>query len=333
MKLKLITITLCLVTLISCKEKEEHPLSLTIYSSRKKSLSVPLFKRFEEKTKIKLKIKNGKSTALSNIITLEGENSPADLIFSQDASNLGILAKKKLLLPLPSKILKNVFPQFKSPYNLWVGTSGRARVFVYDSNKITEDNLPKSIQDLTNPKWEGKIGWAPLNGSFQSHISALIKTFGEQKVTSWLLAMKNNKTKSYPKNTPIVKATINGEIIGGLVNHYYLHKIQKDSKKGQNVKNHYFTDEKSSLINVSGVAIIKSTKKYELAQKFVEFLLSEEAQKFFTDKNYEYPTIKNIPINKSLKDIPTLSLPNINLSKIDNIQKTIKLLKETKVIE
>ena len=233
---------LAATTIVACSKKEDNATTtaptveavskeLTIYSGRKKSLSTPLYKQFEEKTGIKIIVKEGKTTALANLILEEGEKTVADLFFAQDSSNLGALSAAGRLQTLPKEILAKVDKRYSGPKGDWIGTSGRARVLVYNTDMLKPEQLPKSILELTSPIWKSKVGWAPKNGSFQSHTTAMRHLIGEEKTKLWLEGMVANDAKVYPKNSPIVAAVARGEIPCGLVNHYYLFKKQASSKE------------------------------------------------------------------------------------------------------
>jgi iron(III) transport system substrate-binding protein len=97
----------------------------------------------------------------------EGANSPADVYYGQDAGALGALAKAGRFTPLPEDVLNQVEPRFRSPEGFWIGTSGRARTVVYNTNELAEANLPDDMFGFCAPEWQGRIGWAPTNGSFR----------------------------------------------------------------------------------------------------------------------------------------------------------------------
>lgn len=307
---------------------------LLVYTGRKAKYANELFELFESQTGIKIISKEGKTVELANIILREGEHSPADLFFAQDSSNLGALSAAGKLDVLPEDILTKVDVRYHSPRGDWIGTSGRARVFVYNTNLVKADDLPGSISDLAHPRWKDNLGWAPTNASFQAHVTAMIKVDGLEKTAQWLKAMKANGIKDYPKNTPIVKAVAEGKIAGGLVNHYYLYRVRVDMKEADQVENHFFDDGDSGLfVNISGIAILKSSQKKDLARDFVRFLLSEEAQTFYKEKNFEYPLAAGVDAYSELKPLDKINPIDIDLGDLDQVEETEKLLEETGALE
>ena len=317
--------------LISCSDNEKK--SITIYSGRKTSLSEWIFKKFEKETGIKIKKKVAPTQSLVNLILAEKSNSPADLFYAQDASSLSLLSQKELLSPINKNILKKAFQHYQSKNKDWVGASGRLRVLVYNSQKVKKNELPKTIFDLQDSKWKGKVGWAPENSSFQSHIAYMIGKIQKNKILNWLKKMKQNKTKVYPKNTPIVEAVIRGEISLGLVNHYYLYKINEKFKKSTPAKNYVFPNgDLGTFMNISGLGILKHSKKKQLAEKFIKFVLKDDIQKLFQENNYEFPVSKGSHKGLILEDLGLIKQQAISFEKIGKLKDVYELLKKSKVL-
>ncbi|MGB9738371.1 extracellular solute-binding protein, partial [Chloroflexus sp.] len=198
----------------------QTPAKLVVYSGRSESLVGPFFTQFTEATGIPVEVRYGDTAELAATILEEGANSPADLFFAQDAGALGALAAADVLIPLPTDVLNQVEARFRSSDGRWVGISGRARVVVYNTNKLTEADLPRSITGFVDPQWRGRVGWAPTNGSFQAFITAMRVQLGEEATRKWLEGMIANEVKTYERNAAIVQAVAAGEIDVGFVNHY-----------------------------------------------------------------------------------------------------------------
>ncbi len=309
---------------------------LTIYSGRNESLIGPLLEQFTEDTGIEVEILYGGTSAVANQILTEAENSPADVFIAQDGGALGALAAAEMLSELPDEILDRVVDSaFVSPDDVWVGLSGRARVLVYSPELLEEMNLelPESILDLTSEEWNGLVGWAPTNASFVSNVTAMRLLLGEEEAATWLADMIENGVLAYAKNTPIVQAVIDGEIVVGLVNHYYLFRFLAEDPK-ITASLHFFPDgDAGSLINVAGAAILKTSDQPELALQLVEYLLSDSAQEYFASTTYEYPLVETV---KPLVDLPALSdieAPEIDLSNLDDLQGTLEMIEESGALD
>jgi iron(III) transport system substrate-binding protein len=308
---------------------------LIIYSGRNENLVGPLIEQFKEQSGIDVQVRYGDTAEMAATILEEGDNSPADLFFAQDAGALGALAQEGRFVELPTALTEPVEARFRSPENLWVGISGRARVLVYNTDLVSEADLPASVFDLTREEWRGQVGWAPSNGSFQSFVTALRKVAGEEATQTWLEGMIANEVQVYPNNNAIVTAVGAGEIAIGLVNHYYLYQFIKEQGEGFPARNHYFpAGDVGAMVNVAGVGILASGTNQEAAQQFVEFLLATEAQQYFATQTNEYPlTSAEIEINPMLKPLSEIVTPEIELSNLSDLQGTLTMLQDVGALE
>ena len=235
---------------------------------------------------------------------------------------------------LPETILTKVPSSFRDAEGFWVATSGRARVLAYSPERVKMEELPESIFDLTQPMWKGRVGWAPTNASFQAFVTSLRVQVGEEKTKEWLLGMKANGVKKYAKNTPIIEALAAGEIDAGLPNHYYLLRFKKTDANYPVAQTFFKASDPGNLVNIAGVGVLKSTKNKEAALKFVEFLLSTEAQQYFTSDVFEYPVTEGVTQNENLVPLSELiqAAPVFNLNNMDDLDGTVKLLQAVEVL-
>ena len=150
-------------------------------------------------------------------------------------------------------------------------------------------------------RWTGRLGWAPGNGSYQAHVSALRDIWGEEKTRTWLAGIQSIEPKVYDKNSPQVKAVANGEIDIGWVNHYYLHRLQETEPDLQAANYHFPTaGDAGNLMMLSGVAMVQHADNAAAAETFIRFLLSDQAQTWFTQKGFEYPTVEGVELHPDL---------------------------------
>ncbi len=331
--MKLFAVLATLVTalaLAGCGGDDSTNKSLTVYSGREEELVQPLIDKFEEKTGITVDVRYGESAELAATIAEEGGNSPADVFFSQDPGSLGAVAGE--LAELPQETLDRVAERFRDSDGKWVGTSGRTRVLAYNTNALSEDQVPDSVFDLTDPAWKGKIGIAPTNASFQAFVTAMRLSVGEEKTKQWLVDLKKNEPKTYEKNTPIVEALATGEIDLGLVNHYYLYLVKAEEPDAP-IANHFLAKgDPGALVSVAGAGALASAANKEGAQQFIDFLLSDEGQRFYTEsaEEAEYPLVDGIPAKEGLPAIETLEGPDVDLSTFGSeLSSTLELLRET----
>ena len=311
-----------------------HAETITLYSGRSKSLVDPIIQQFEKETGIEVKVSYANTTQLAAKLLTEGKKSPAALFWAQDAGALGAVSKEKLFEKLPKSILNKVPKTFRHDDGYWIATSGRARVLADSPERVKMEDLPESVFDLTQSKWRGKVGWAPLNASFQAFVTAMRGQVGEKRTEKWLRDMKDNGTKTYPKNTPIIEALDAGEIDLGLPNHYYLFRFKKGNSKFPVEQTFFKAKDAGNLVNVAGIGLLKSSDNKKTALKFIEYLLSAKAQQYFVSEVFEYPVIEGVIPNTNLLPLEELLkiVPKFDLNEMDDLEGTIKLLRRADIM-
>jgi iron(III) transport system substrate-binding protein len=307
--------------------------SLVIYSGRSEELVGPIFEQFEERSGVDVQVRYGETAELAATILEEGENSPADLFFAQDPGALGALDDEGRLTQLPEDILGRVPAEFRADDGDWVGTSGRARVVAYNTEQLQEGDLPGSIFDFTASEWEGRIGWAPTNGSFQAFVTALRVLEGEDRAREWLEGIEANDPMAYPDNLSAVEGVASGEVDVAFVNHYYLFQVREERGDDLPAANYYFEGgDPGALVLAAGGGVLDTAANPEAGQEFLEFALSDEAQQYFADETYEYPLVDGVEINEELPPLSDIQSPQVDLSNLDDLGGTLELLQETGVL-
>lgn len=303
---------------------------LVVYCGRGKSLVGPLLERFTEKTGIETEVRYAGSTDLASLLITEGRRTPADVFFSQDPGALGAVADRGLLAELSGEILRQVDAAFRSPDGKWVGMSGRARVIAWSTERLSEGEVPESVFTLTEPKWRGRVGWAPPNASFQLFVTAMRHVHGEATTRRWLEAMQANDVQEYPKNRPIIQAIADGEIDLGLVNHYYLSGFRRSQGSDFPVENKYPTGDVGGLMSVAGAGVLATSDQTRDAERLVQFLLSDEAQRYFANETGEYPLVDGVASPEGAPPRPEVSGATVaDLGDLSDLQGTLRLLRET----
>jgi len=323
-----LTLLLGLLLLAGCGGGADGP--LTVYSGREEELVAPLFDRFTEETGIEVEVRYGDSAELAATIGEEGENAPADVFFAQDPGSLGAIDAQ--LRELPEEILERVPERFRDANGRWVGTSGRTRVLVYSTDEVEADDLPASVLDLTDAVWRDRVGIAPTNASFQAFVTGMRLALGDDDTREWLEALRANGAKTYEKNTPIVEAVAAGEIDVGLVNHYYL-ALVKEEQPDAPIANHLFEPgDAGNLVSVAGAGVLASSDQESDARAFVEFLLTEDAQRFYVDEaeEAEYPLVESVSASPGLVPLEEIDGPDVELTSFGpELEATLELLRET----
>ena len=303
---------------------------LVIYSGRQENLVGDLIEGFEKDSGIKVSVRYGNTAQLAAQLMEEGERTKADVYLSQDGGALGALAKAKMLTTLPQPVLEKVPAQYRAKDGTWVGTSGRARVIVYDPKQVPEADVPDSVFELTDPKWKGKVGIAPSNASFESFVTAIRVLKGDEVARKWLKDMKANDVETYDNNIAILNATKKGVLKLGLINHYYWYEQVAEEGKDKVPARLKFLPggDPGALVNVAGVGILDGSDHADEARKFAEYLLSEKGQKYFADRTKEYPLVAGVPTAKDLPALDTLQNPDIDLSDLDTLEQTLTMIED-----
>ena len=301
--------------------------SLTVYSGRSEKLVADLYTQFTSDTGIEVEVRYGDSGELAGQILTEGNATPADVFFSQDAGALGAVSAADLFVELEESVLNRVAAKYRSELNTWVGTSGRARVVIFNPTLVAIP--PTSIDDLVDPQWSGKIGFAPTNASWQSFVTALRVLRGEDEARTWLEAFAANNPVAYEKNGAVRDAVNAGEVALGLVNHYYLYeKIAAEGAENVVAQNQYLPGDIGGLVNVAGIGVLKNSDNSAGSQCFASYLVSDIAQKYFVEKSFEYSLVEGIAPFDGLPTLEELNPPSIDLSDLNSIAETQELLND-----
>jgi iron(III) transport system substrate-binding protein len=316
-------------------EVPADPGRLVVYSGRSEALVAPIITQFAEASGVAVDVRYGSTAEMAATLLEEGANSPADVFFAQDPGGLGAVAQAGMFAALPGDLLSKVPERFRSPEGRWIGISGRARVVVYNTDRLKPEDLPADIADFTAAKWAGRIGWAPANGSLQAMVTAMRAQWGDDKTREWLEGIQTNQPKVFEGNAPIVEAVASGEIDIGFVNHYYLYRYLSEQGEGFKARNHFLTGGgPGSLIMVAGAGRLASGKNAANALRFLHFMLSPVAQQYFSAQTFEYPLVEGVlnPLGlPPLAELDALAL-SIDMAKLDDLQGTTKLMQTVGVL-
>ena len=305
----------------------DDPGELIIYSGRGESLVDPIIQQFQGATGIDVRVKYAGTGALAATLLEEGANSPADVFYAQDPG--GLAAVSGMLTTLPGDIIELTPEWARAEDGHWVGITGRARVVVYGTDDMTEADLPDDLWGFTEPRWRGRVGWAPTNGSFQAMVTALRAGWGEERTEEWLRAMLDNDVQVYPKNTPQVAAAAAGEIDAGLVNHYYLYRFIAEEGEDFGARNaHLRGAGPGAIVLVSGAGILKTAENAENAEAFIRFLLSKVGQQYFAGSTFEYPMVDDVRTSVLLTPLDDIRQPGITLADLSDLAGTQALLQK-----
>ena len=300
---------------------------ITVYNAQHESLTKEWIDGFTAETGIKVTMRQGSDTELSNQIIQEGEASPADVFLTENSPAMTQVENAGLFADVDEATITQVPEEFRPSTGKWTGIAARSTVLVYDKNKLTEDQLPKSMLDLANPEWKGKWAASPSGADFQAIVSALLELKGEAATEEWLKGMKEN-FKAYKGNSTAMKAVNAGEVDAALIYHYYYYGDQaKTGENSNNVTPYYFKNQDpGAFVSVSGGGVLKTSKNQEAAQEFLKYVTGKKGQEILKDgTSFEYAIASDVPANEKLVPIAELQAPTVDPAKL-NSEKVTELM-------
>ncbi|MFD4676011.1 iron ABC transporter substrate-binding protein [Lentzea sp. NPDC058450] len=309
---------------------------ITVYSGRSENLVKPLLEAFSKQTGIAVETRYAGTSAMATQLLEEGDKSPADVFFAQDAGALGAVAKAGLFVAQPSDVTGKVPEVYRAKSGEWVGVTARARVLVHNPETTPPADLPKSVFELTDAKWKGKVGVAPTNASFQAFVTAVTVQHGEAKAQEFLKGLAANEPQIRDGNAKIMEEVESGKIAVGLINHYYLGELAKEQGKAPDAlksRLHFFPGgDSGALVNIAGVGVLKRAAQDADVRTFVDYLLGAEGQKYFVEKTFEYPVVAGVAAPAFVPALDSLNVPKVDLNDIDDLASTVKLIKDSGLV-
>lgn len=302
---------------------------LVVYNAQHETLAKAWIDGFTRDTGIKVTVRNGDDSEMSNQILQEGDASPADVFLTENSPAIVQVANAGRLAPIDAETLKEVAAPFRPASGNWIGIAARSTVFVYNKNKLKAADLPKSLLDLADPSWKGRWAASPTGADFQAIVSALLSLKGEEATLNWLKAMKTNFT-AYRGNGAALKAVNAGQIDGGIIYHYYWFTDQaKTGENSSNVALHYFKhQDPGAFVSTSGGGVLASSKHKKEAQEFLKWIVGKGGQDVLKNGNsFEYAVGEGADSNPKLVPIKDLDAPVVDTSKL-NSEKVIELMTE-----
>ncbi len=333
MKLRLAGLALLTSTILSGPALAQS--KLTLYSAQHEQVIDMLTAAFTKQTGIAVQVHEGEGPEIAAQVLQEGADSPADVFFTENSPELILLDEKGLLAPVAPKTLQAVPAKYNATTGDWLGVLARENVLAYDPALIQPSALPASLLDLAKPEWQGKVAIAPSDADFLPLVSAVIKQYGQDKALAWLKGLKANG-KIYQDDESVVAAVDRGAVATGIINNYYWARLEtaQGAAKTPSRIHHFTNGDIGGLINVSGAAVLKSSKNQPAAQKFLAFLVSPAVQTMLanTDVDFEYPLVPGIAPNKLLQPFAQLQPPAVDVAKLGDDQAAGQLLQQAGLI-
>lgn len=338
--MKLLTGSL-LVTLLSLSSftanAEPKEDILHIYSSRHYNTDEALYDNFTQQTGIEIQRVDGKADALIARLEQEGKASPADLFITVDSGRLWRAQQSGLFQPVNSEILNQKIPaNLKDLEGNWYGFSKRARVILYNTDKVAADEI-KTYNDLTDPKWKDRVCTRSASNIYNlSLMASFVSRETSEAATEWAKGVLNNLArKPQGGDTDQIRAVAAGICDVALVNsYYYFRLIRSDKQADQHVvanTNIIFPDQEKNgtHINISGAGVLAHADNKQAAVKFLEYLSSDQAQAYFANGNNEYPVVENISMPAELAPYKDFKAQDINVTEFGVHQKEAQMIFDT----
>ncbi len=309
--------------------------SLTLYSAQHEQTVDLLTKAFTKETGIDVKVHTGEGPELASQLVKEGASSPADVFLTENSPELEFLSEKGLLAKVAPATLARVPAQYSGSAGDWVGVVARENVLAFNTCMIQEQALPASLLDLAKPEWKGKIAIAPTDADFLPLVGAVVALKGRPAALEWLKGLHDN-AMIFDDDEGVVAAVDRGAAATGIINNYYWARLRME-KGAANMKSaihHFAGGDVGALMNVSGAAVLKSSRNQAGAQKFLAFLVSKAAQEMISklDITFEYPLVTGVAANPILKPMSELQPPSLTLKQLGDDRDAAKLLREAGLI-
>lgn len=322
----LAVVAVALVAPMACSSDDDV---LTIYSGRQLDLIGPILERFAEERGVDIEVRDGTTAELALLIDEEGDRSPADVFLSQSPGAVAYLDLQGRLTDLPDAVLDAVPADDRSPEGHWVGLTGRVRTLVWNPELVDEADLPASVLDLADPRYRGLVAVAPGNASFQDFVTGMRAELGDDGAAAFLEGLAANDAATFPNNVAILDAVNRGEVAMGLINHYYWFEHGVDDPD-QASRLHFFGNgDLGSMLLVTAASVLDTADDPAVAQDLIEFLLGEEAQRYFAEETLEYPLAAGVEPVSGLFPLSEIVSVRLDFATLGSLDETVDLIRSS----
>jgi len=311
--------------------------TIILYSAQHEQTTSALLAAFTAQTGITVTARHGGEDVLTAQIEQEGAKSPADVFYTENSPWLEQLDRKQLLAKLDSATLQQVPAADSGASGDWVGVSARVSALIYNTDHLTAAQLPKSVLDLADPQWKGKFALAPSETDFWPVVSSVAKTYGNAKALAWLQGLKaNTEAKgTAPDNETVVSDVSQGASLISIINHYYFYRLQAEVGKSavHAALAPLAPRDPGYVLDVSGAAVLKSSKHQEAAQKLVAFIASPAGQTILAhSQSFEYPIAGHIAANPVLPPFDQFAPNSFSVAELGTGEDAKTLLQQAQLL-
>lgn len=311
--------------------------TITLYNAQHQQTTDALIAAFTAQTGIKVNVRSDDEDVLTAQIEQEGAKSPADVFYTENSPWLEQLDQKHLLAKIDPATLRQVPAADSGASGDWVGVSARVSALIYNTTDLTPSQLPKSVMDLADPQWKGKLDLAPSETDFWPIVSSVARTYGNAKALTWLKALKANAgtNDNTPDNETVTSDVSQGSSQIGIINHYYFYRLQAEvGKSAVHAALAYFAPhDPGYVLDISGAAVLKSSKHQAAAQKLVAFLTSTAGQTILAhSESFEYPIGDHVAANPQLTPLEQLQPNSFSVAELGTGEDAKTLLQQAQLI-
>ena len=310
--------------------------AITLYSGQHPQTTALLVAAFERQTGVHVDERDGDEDVLAQQIVQEGSRSPADVYYAENSQALQFLAEKGLLAPVARGTLSAVPSADDSPTGSWVGITARVSGVVYNTRLLSASQVPTSIMALAGGQWAGKLGMAPAETDFQPVITSVARSAGHGAALSWLEALKRNAgSHVYPDNETLTAQVNAGQVAIGIVDHYYWYRLRYELGAGR-IHSAFATlapGDAGYVLDVSGAAVLRSSRNRAAAQRFLAFLVSPQGQEIIArSQSYEYPLGSGVVTAQPIPPFSSLHPAPLSVNDLGDGSVAVSLLHEAELL-
>jgi iron(III) transport system substrate-binding protein len=309
--------------------------SITLYNGQHVQTAESMISGFERATGITVNVRDDDEDVLADQIVTEGSSSPADVIWTENSPALEYLQSRGLLARVDASTLARTPARYNSPAGDWVGVSARVSVLIYNPSLMPRSQLPTSVLQLASPRYRGKLAIAPGETDFQPIVTAVLRRYGRAQALRWLQGIKANAAGHvYPDNETIADEVNRGAAAFGVVNQYYWYRMRAEIGAA-NIHaqiTHFTAHDPGYVVDVSGAAVLKSSRHQAAAQKFLAYLVSRAGQEIIANParsiSFEYPIASGVTTLAPETPFDQLQPYPISIAELGDGGAAIALLKQ-----
>jgi iron(III) transport system substrate-binding protein len=306
--------------------------SITLYNGQHEQTTDSLVAGFEKATGITVNVRSDDEDTLSDEIVTEGSRSPADVIYTENTPAVQYLADKGLLAKVDPSTLANTPSKYNSQQGDWVGVSARVSVLIYNPGLIAKSQLPTSVLQLADPRYNGLLAFAAGETDFQPIVTSVDRTYGKAATLKWLDGIKANASGHIsPDNETIADEVNRGAVAFGVVNQYYWYRMRAEiGASNMHSEITYFAPQDPGyVLDISPAAILKSSTHQAAAQKFLAYITSKEGQEIIAHSiSFEYPIASGVTTAQPETPFDQLQPNPITIPELGDGSTAIDLLKQ-----